>query len=103
VLGLLLGLSPRIAPLLTSQNLIVLWMLLLPLATLVFTLPLIGVHQLLVREKACVQNEVEGRVEAVVRRVHSVQDADDLGNIGSLKTLLDSLLVERDLVARFPT
>jgi hypothetical protein len=103
VLGLSLGLSPRLAPLLTSGNLIWFWLASLPLAVLVFILPLFGVHHLLVREKALLQAEVEQRVEATLLRIHGQQDGNDLSNLGGLKTLLDSLLVERDLVAKLPT
>ena len=103
VFGLLLGLSPRIAPFLTLENLTIVWLVLLPLAVLVFVLPLISAHWLLVREKGRLQDEVEQRVEAVLLRVHEQQDAGDLSHLGDVKTLLDTLLVEREMVARLPT
>jgi hypothetical protein len=103
VLGVSLGLSPRIAPFLTPQNLLRVWMVLLPLAVLVFVLPLVSAHRLLVREKTRLQDEVEQRVEAAILRVHEQQDADELNNLGGVKTLLDALLVEREMVARLPT
>jgi hypothetical protein len=103
VLGLSLGLSPRIAPLMALGNFILLWLAFLPLAVLVFIFPLVGGHQLLVREKARLQDEVEQRVEAALLRVHEQQDGNDLSNLGGLKTLLDSLLVERELVVKLPT
>jgi hypothetical protein len=103
ILGLSLGLSPRIAPLLTSWSLLLLWAPILPLAILVFTLPLVGVHHLLAREKARLQDEIEQRIEAVLLRVHEQQDTVNFNDLGNLKTLLDTLLVEREMVTKLPT
>ncbi len=103
ILGQSLGLSPRIAPLLTPDKLILLWLPLGVLATLLFVLPLAGVHHLLAREKARLRAEVEQRVEATLQQVHSRQDTSELESVGNLKTLLDTLLAERDLVTRLPT
>jgi hypothetical protein len=103
ILGISMGLSPRIAPLLTWESLFLLWIPIVPLAALIFILPLVGVHHLLAREKGRQQADVEERVEAVLLRLHRQQDEDDLSNLDKLKTLLDSLLVERELVAKLPT
>jgi hypothetical protein len=103
ILGLSLGMSPRIAPLLTPENLVLLWVPILPMAIVLFTLPLVGVHRLLAREKARLQEEVEQRVEMVLLRVHGQQDADELDDLGNAKTLLDTLLVEREVVAKLRT
>ncbi|MCC6458268.1 MAG: hypothetical protein IT328_25165 [Caldilineaceae bacterium] len=106
ILGISLGLSPRIAPFLSTEHMSwfwLLWLPIVPLAALVFVLPLVGVHRLLAREKARLQDDVEQRVEAVLLRVHRQQDADKLGDVSELKTLLDTLLVEREMAAKLPT
>jgi hypothetical protein len=103
IIGLSIGLSPRIAPLLTTERLELLWVMLVPFAILVFALPLHGVHRLLVRAKTRLQDDVEQRVEVAFQRVHDQQDTDDLSNLSDRKTLLDMLLIERDLVARLST
>ena len=103
MLGLSLGLSPHVAPLLTPESLGLPWLPIVPLAALLFVLPLVGVHRLLSREKARLQDEVEQRVEAVLLRVHRQQDTNDLTDLGELKTLLDTLLVEQEMVSKMPT
>jgi hypothetical protein len=103
ILGLSLGMSPPIAPLLTPENLALLWVPILPLASLVFILPLVGVHRLLAREKARLQDEVEQQVEKVLLRVHGQQDADELVDLSGSKILLDTLLVEQVVVAKLRT
>lgn len=103
ILGLTMGLVPRLGPLFTSERLALLWVPFLPLAALVFILPLASVHALVVREKGRLQGEVNQRLERVISRLHKQMDNDDFANIDELKTLLDSLLVEQEAVARIPT
>lgn len=103
ILGLSLALGPRLAGFLRPQDLFLLWAPFLPLAALFFVLPLTGIHRLLAREKTRLQEDIEQRIEAVIARIHGHQDADSLGDLGGLKTLLDSLMVEREMVAKLPT
>ena len=103
LVGLSMGLSPRIVQLLTPDRVELLWAPLAPFAILVFVLPLIGAHRLLVREKTRLQDEVEQRVEVAFQRLHDQQDTDDFSHLGDRKTLLDMLLIERELVAKLPT
>jgi hypothetical protein len=103
ILALSIGLMPRIGPLLTNQGHIWLWAPLLPLAVLLFVLPLASMHGLLVREKRHLQEEVEQRIEVALQKLHAQMDAGELATIGGVKTLMDSLTVERDLLAKIPT
>lgn len=103
ILGLTMGLVPRIGPFLSSERLALLWVPLLPLAALVFILPLVSVHALIVREKGRLQAEINQRLERLISRLHKQMDNDDFANIDELKTWLDSLLVEQEAVARIPT
>lgn len=103
ILGLSLGLGPRLGGLLRPQDLFLFWAPFLSLAALFFILPLVGIHRLLTREKAYLQDDVDQRIEAVITRVHRHQDVSDLGDLDGLKTLLDTLMVEREMVAKLPT
>lgn len=104
ILGLsVVAMSPRFADFLHPQELFLFWGPFLPLAALFFVLPLTGIHRLLAREKTRLQEDIDQRIEAVVARIHGYQDADRLGDLDGMKTLLDSLMVEREMVAKLPT
>jgi hypothetical protein len=103
ILALMMGLVPRLGPTLTLEGILWADYLLLPLALLLFILPLTSMHGRLVQEKRRLQNEVNHRLESLFARLHGQVDANDPTNIGALKTMVDSLLVERDTLSRIPT
>lgn len=103
ILGLALGLVPRLGPFLTSEFLVLLWAPFLPLAILAFLLPLQSMRRLLAREKRRLIAEANRRLERAIALLHEQMDSGDTSNVGDSKSLLESLLIERDVLARIPT
>lgn len=72
-------------------------------AAVVFVVPLIGIHSLLVSEKANVQQQVDRRVETILQVIHRGVETGSLRRSNELNRTLSSLLTERDLLAKIPT
>ena len=73
------------------------------LALVVFVLPMMGVHRLLVEEKARMQNEAALRFEAIVGELHQRIDSGNLEVMDALNDAISSLKVERDALKAAPT
>ena len=68
-----------------------------------FVLPLRGMHDRLVSEKARLTEDVNLRLVSVRARLHAAVDADDLERVGKLGSAQQAVLADRDLVARLST
>lgn len=73
------------------------------LAVAVFFLPLLGLHNLLVREKEHLQAEVDSRLQAHIQFLHSCIDDRQLQDAPAINSHLASLALERDILAKLPT
>jgi hypothetical protein len=103
ILALTIGMVPRLGPTLTAEGGMSMASMLLPFALLLFILPLHSIHRLLAAEKRRLQCEVERRLEMIFAQLHGRMDAGDIVDVGGVKVLLDSLLVERDTLSKIPT
>jgi hypothetical protein len=72
-------------------------------AVAAFVLPLQGMHGRLVQEKHRLQSEVDRRLKAAMERLHRSVDEHDLTTADPLNKQLDSLKLERDVIAQLPT
>ena len=89
-----------------TGQLVLLWVIFGLIGLTTFLLPLLGAHRLLEREKERVQSETVGRIEAVLAQMHSRVESGDYGDVESttsMKNLLDSLIVERNLLQQVST
>lgn len=77
--------------------------LILGIAVLAFTVPLVGMHNRMSAEKKRLQGEVGGRVEALIDELHGAVDRHDLSLADGQNKQLGSLIAERDLVTRLST
>jgi hypothetical protein len=77
--------------------------LLMFLALLVFILPQIGIHRLLVREKEHLQNEYAIRFESGIKQLHKMIDEENFEGISDLNTAMGLLQTERDALDKIPT
>jgi hypothetical protein len=73
------------------------------LAVAVFFLPLLGLHQLLIREKERLQAEADSRLQAHIQELHQRIDARELQDADAINKHLASLALERDIQAKLPT
>jgi hypothetical protein len=73
------------------------------LAVAAFFLPLVGLHNLLVREKERLQAEADSRLKAHIQELHQRVDARKLKDADSVYFQLSSLNSERDILAKLPT
>ena len=73
------------------------------LAVAVFFLPLLGLHQLLVREKERLQAEANSRLQAHIQELHRRIDSCQLEDADAVNKHMSSLALERDILARLPT
>jgi hypothetical protein len=73
------------------------------LAMAVFFMPLLGLHQLLVREKDRLQAEASSRLQAHIQELHQRIDTHQLEDADAIHKHMASLALERDILARLPT
>jgi len=68
-----------------------------------FLLPLNGMHQYLVTEKARLMGEANHRIEVMIAKLHQRIDTDSLEKIGDLNSALGGLITERDFLEKLST
>jgi hypothetical protein len=73
------------------------------LAAAVFFLPLLGLHQLLLREKERLQAEANSRLQAHIQELHQRIDASRLEDADAINKHMSSLALERDILGKLPT
>ena len=73
------------------------------LAVAVFLLPLLGLHQQLLREKERLQAEASSRLQAHMQELHQRIDDRQLKDADAINKHMASLALERDILARLPT
>jgi hypothetical protein len=73
------------------------------LALAAFILPLRGMHDRLVAEKARLQGDVEARLQRLLGDVNRDVDAGDLGRADAFNKTLATMLQQREVVAKLPT
>ncbi len=73
------------------------------LSVAVFFLPLLGLHNLLVREKERLQAETNSRLQAHIQELHQRIDDRKLKEADAMYFQLTSLTSERDILAKLPT
>jgi hypothetical protein len=73
------------------------------LAAAVFFLPLLGLHQVLMREKERWQAEANARLQAHIQELHRRIDASQLEDADAINKHMASLALERDILAKLPT
>lgn len=73
------------------------------LAVAVFFLPLLGLHQILLREKEQLQAEANTRLKMHIQELHQRIDTRELDNADAMNKHLASLALERDILAKLPT
>ena len=73
------------------------------LAVAVFILPLLGLHNLLLREKDRLQAEASSRLQAHIQELHQRIDARQLEDADAINKHMSSLALERDILAKLPT
>lgn len=69
----------------------------------IFVLPLVGIHNRLVREKVRVLTETMRRIEATIADLHAAVDAHALQSSGEIRETLSALQIEQQMVERIPT
>ncbi len=77
--------------------------LILVVAALAFSVPLVGMHRRMTAEKKRLGGDVGGRVEALISDLHAAVDRHDLSLADGQNKQLGSLIAERELVARLST
>lgn len=73
------------------------------LAVAVFFWPLLGLHQLLLREKEGLQAAANSRLQAHIQELHRRIDACQLEDADAINKHMASLALERDILAKLPT
>ena len=73
------------------------------LAVAVFFFPLLGLHQLLLREKERLQSEADTRLQAHIEELHRRLDTHTLQDADAINRHMNSLSIERDILAKLPT
>ena len=73
------------------------------LAVAVFFLPLLGLHQLLLKEKERLQAEADSRLQAHIQELHRRIDAHQLQDADAINKHMASLALERDIMVKLPT
>ena len=77
--------------------------LILVVAALAFTVPLVGMHRRMTTEKKRLMGEVGERVEALIDELHGAVDRHDLSLADGQSKQLGSLIAERELVSHLST
>lgn len=72
-------------------------------AAVIFASPLIGLHQMLKREKSRRQAGNDKRLEQMIGELHRVVDGGDLQTIDALNKTISSLVAEREVIRKTPT
>ncbi len=103
LLGLSLGLGPRVGAATETGLTIAAFVLLITLAGAAFVLPLYSIHRLLLVEKKRLLAETNKRLEDAFALLHRRLAASELQGMSELKNGLDGLVVERDTLAKIPT
>lgn len=73
------------------------------LGTAVFFFPLLGLHNLLVREKERLQAEADSRLQAQILELHEGIDNHQTKGADAINFHLVSLSLERDILGKLPT
>ena len=73
------------------------------LAAVTFVLPLLGMHRRMVEEKGRLESEANRCLEATIAELHRRLDAGDLTEIDGLNSAMESLEIERNVLAKIPT
>lgn len=68
-----------------------------------FIWPLWGIHLRMAKEKARLQAEANGRLEAAIAELHRRIDEVQLSGMDDLNKAMASLVIERDAIAKIPT
>lgn len=68
-----------------------------------FVLPLHGMHQRIVAEKARLEHEANERVTAMVQHLYARVDSLDLHDADAVNKTVSSLVATRELIAKMPT
>ena len=76
---------------------------LLLIAAASFVLPLSGMHQRLVEEKARLTAEADRRFEGTLKRLHQRLDTDSFERMDELNKALASLQIEQNALRQIPT
>ncbi len=73
------------------------------LAAVTFVLPLLGMHRRMVEEKGRLESEANRCLEATIAELHRRLDAGDLTEIDGLNSAMESLEIERNVLAKIST
>jgi hypothetical protein len=76
---------------------------LVPIALVVFVMPLWEAHRRLVEAKRKLQATTERKIESTIGQLHHCLETDDIGRMEFLNKALASLVIERDIVDKLPT
>ena len=76
---------------------------LVALAIACFVVPLYGMHRRIVAEKAQRRSAVSHRLDSALRDLDRRNDTGDLGDADAVNKNINSLLAQRDVMARTPT
>jgi hypothetical protein len=77
-----------------------------PLSLVAFLLPLMGIHEAMVREKRCLGAKVRERIEKVIAAIHGLADGERPPRLAAIqvqKELLAALQIEEDAIHRTST
>jgi hypothetical protein len=73
------------------------------LAVVTFALPLLGIHGMLEREKHRLLDEAGAQLELSILETHGHLDEHALDHVPALKTAMEYLLAEKEMLAKLPT
>jgi hypothetical protein len=82
---------------------ITLYFIMVLLALAAFVLPIWSVHQRLVDEKCRLLSEVNQRLESRFERLHRSLDADHLDEVATIREAVGALVEEREILSKIPT
>lgn len=103
-LAMWFGVAPRTGAAVFSQATEwVVALVLQPLTIAAFVLPLVNIQQLIAKEKKRMRGEVALRLEMIIDELNRCVDERALNKMGELKMTLDTLLAEREVIAKTPT
>jgi len=77
--------------------------LMLFLILIAFAYTLLHIHDRIRKEKEGLLFAVQNRLQSVFTQVHERMDSESLQDVGQLKSLIDSLIVERDTLTKVST
>ena len=75
----------------------------IPLLFAAFILPLMGIHRILLQEKATLQSENVLHLKATIAELHRRTEAGDYGQIDGVSKAIDALTKEQSLLDKIPT